>query len=592
MGCSLVLMMYKSTNQPTLVTSFDKKGIKIIVLLPPMDKYSHIFETIDEKTVELLECAYNDFMGLNQNFKGIAKNARRFIEMTSEIQNSLHNICNESNIDKFKQLETSLLKTSYPDHQIIEINENLKHIINNTNDLKILFKNLNQDLLTVRFLIANCQISDSFNSTIKDETFELWINRINQYRQTENNNFQKLNIIVNDVQELIDKIAYLNQPLFDVHNVINIGIGIIANKKSQFNQHQQTIDIDIENISSCIADIITNLQYHDIIKQKIEHVCLSQNKIKNDAYSVNGDCTAEEKFLSEVKELVSIQSAILVRANQEYQQAIENIMNKFKSICENISHIWLISNGVLNSKVGDIVLEPMNFFSKLYESCTTIKHVFKDEDKTFEKLVETASFIENTNNKIYEQLQTTNIAEARQILGTTRSSVSQQIVQVLDGIETTSAKIEELCKKNQLVTKYLGEVCSMYNQIRENGSIRKNITRLYLSLINSIEQDINKIKELHSACSVINQSIITDVTGIVESMKYYEIFEHKIVVITNKLNDIFAEVRGQTSPQKLESIRKMYTMQSEHNIHTNIIEGKTNEAPQPLDEEVGDVELF
>lgn len=561
--------------------------------MPLMNNYSEIFSIIDEKIIELLGCAYNDFMSLNQNFKEIAKNARQFIENTNEIQNSLHNICNDDNIEQLTQLENSLLDSSHSNLQIIEINETIKHIINNTNDLKILFKNLNQDLLTIRFLIANFQLSDSYIGSIEYETFELWINRINLYRQTENINFQKLNSIIEQLQKLITQINYLNQPLFEVHNIIQIGNGIISDKKLLFNQQQQAINIDVENIGNSIADIITNLQYHDIIKQKIEHVCLSQKKIKNDSLRISGNDAAEEQYLSEIKELVSIQSAILVKANQEYQQAIENIMVKLKSICESTGHVAAVTNRGLDTKVGDIMMDPMSVFNKLYESCTKIQDIFKSEDDTFSNMLEINAFIDETIKSIFDQTQNNNFAEAQQILSTTQGSVSQQITQVLDDLRATTSKVEDICKDTRQSTDQLSKIYDTYRQSHATGSLRNQIATLYISLINSLENDINKIKELHTTNAQINQHIISNVSSTVDGIHYYEMFEQKIIVITNKLNKIFSEVHSQTSPEKLESLRKMYTMQSEHNIHTNIVKGPSDSSDNTDSEEaVGDVELF
>lgn len=557
-----------------------------------MNSMSQIFSNIDSKILELLECAYNDFKVLNSSFKGIAKDSRQFTGFSKSIFTSLNNICSDTNIERFKQLEDVLLSSLKPNFQIAEINKNLLQFVNHTNLLRLLFMNLNQNLLTLKFLITNLKISQSSEKEYSDGQIDDIVEFINNFRQSGNENLQIFSNISTNSRLLIETINSLNKPLTEAYNVIKSGIGIISEKSEHLKEQEQQISARTNSINESISKIITNLQYHDIVKQKIEHISQSHRTITENASKIVGN-NAQEQFLSEIKELSNIQAAILVRANHEYQQAIENITEQLKSIYYDIDQISTISTNALHTQIGSIDMDPQHMLNKLYDTCTTIQNLYRTEEKTLTSITNMLDRINQTCKCVREQ----NKMYIQKIASIQFTSINNSLAaQIEEVLEDTQA----ICNKSDAICSNIGQIADSISQIsrdyiQEHGQfdsghvVRKKIINNYISIINTVEQDFTNIMEMNEANKRINKNINFNVSNSVNDICYYKVFEHKIVEITNMLNDIFREIKGNKLTPKLEKIRELYTMQSEHNIHTNIVEG-TN---KNLDNDnTGDVELF
>lgn len=558
-----------------------------------MNSISQFFSEIDHKILELLECAYSDFMGLSHSFKGIAKDSKNYTHFSNNIFTSLNNICHDDNIARVNDLEHTLQNSLKPNLQLNEINRSFQNFSHHTNLIKVLFMNLNQNLLTLKFLTTNIKFSDLSNQGDDNTQISELLNNIDAFREAGSGQVNAINTLTADAKKLIAEVDHITKPLNEAYSSIHLGAHILREKELHIDQHQRAVEGLSDDINQNISKIITNLQYHDIIKQKIEHISQAHKTIIDQASGLNNDQNAQEEFMSHIKDLSNIQSAILVRANQEYQQAIENISNLLKSISHDIEGITAISNKVTTSQVGNLSMPPMSILNKIYDTCTNFQELFRAEDRMLTKLGEmmdrinaTCTAIINQNHHYMKLLKNIKLKENHEHLNT-------QINEVLADTQTICDKSNQVCHDISLLAKKVSKIrenCIQTQHNSENGeNLRKNIINNYIAIINAVEQDITNIVETVNAQKKIRKNISINVQRAINGIRYYQMFEQKIIEIINMLNEMFKEIKDTSSSHEYEAFRELYTMQSEHSIHMNIIEGTHID---PDDENAGDVELF
>ena len=114
-------------------------------------------------------------------------------------------------------------------------------------------------------------------------------------------------------------------------------IKLVSHKIQESDLQLPVLKQKIENSSKSIENIITHLQYQDIIKQKIDHIRKSHLQIIDDLQE--SDQTVEHSGkdqdssgkLKKIGDIAGLQTSQLMLVNKEYQQAIE-VMLSYKEV--------------------------------------------------------------------------------------------------------------------------------------------------------------------------------------------------------------------------------------------------------------------
>lgn len=140
---------------------------------------SAIFRRIDEQLIDLLNCSSEDFLNLNADFKKYYKNAKTISENANEIFGFLSQKNNIEPLNKLQLIYKDLKLFSNCINEYLESSIKKIHLTHLTLDhLFLPIKNINQDLMTLRFLMANLKLSSE--SYLQQNSIEFIQNAIRQ----------------------------------------------------------------------------------------------------------------------------------------------------------------------------------------------------------------------------------------------------------------------------------------------------------------------------------------------------------------------------------------------------------------------------
>ncbi|HPF93738.1 MAG TPA: hypothetical protein PLV65_07365 [Tenuifilaceae bacterium] len=573
-------------------------------------QFIDIFSGIDEQILQLHQCSSDDFLGLNADFKQYFKQSKLISENATQIFNELTKSESEAllkEIEKFykdiKQIQSEF--SSILDNSIKQLIQMLELL----DKLYFPVKNLNQDLLTLKILLANLKIFSSSNpSSAKAlEAIVQQFNRvINDFKTCSFQNESNLALLKDEAKETLQKFEAIRdnsvKDLDIVLNSVHMGIILFAEKHEEVSRLIPKLSEQTQNSSKSIADIITNLQYHDIIRQKMEHVHNTHKKLlaelEDTATQQNKEnLNNNDILLLKIRDIANLQSAQLVYANKEYQQAIEVITNKFLDIGTDMTTIASMCHEIYLSQENSDELHMQGFIAKLKSSATVLNKFLRATDDFTSatdmlnaRIAEVSKSIANFSNSIHK---------LKEVSASTYKSFSEA--------DLNDKKLEDS----------LNQIKSLYNDVEGfEGIIKGVFTRVegtaqsilpsnspslaqaksagmfaqaadsMSSIIAQLNDKNEKVGTLLSENIGISKTILKDIKESIGKVKYYDFFEKVIVDIIGEFNHIHQLLKTEVNfenEEDLEEIRKTYTMASEHKVHDKI----TKKA-----EDEGDVDLF
>ena len=570
---------------------------------------------VDLKIVELLECASNDFLSLNEDFKQLYKFATTISEnaehifklLTDDELNSAIEILDKHFIDISKAYLTFNRNV---EHNIKVIKGNIALISN----IKFHSKNINQNLLTIKFLIANLKLSQLKTTLdVKEitDTLRLFNSIVNRLKIFEldfgnllNEAQRKQRVAVGQLNKYLSELSQnFNFALERLHLLIISH----SEKQQEIKRRLPVLRENSESISESTSKIITNLQYHDIIRQKIEHVQVSHKEILNSIENIDiGDDSTIKEYHSKLRNMANIQSALLVRANKEYQKAIEEITQMFRDSNNRTREIVSLYTDLIRIQGDESTSSVTNLSDDFNGLIIPLKSTAILSDKTKREFVTLFDLTNDLLNsidcdekqKLYDDLFNTtqrlndfliSFEGERAIIGQIQD-VSRDLEKSVQYLQTLAFELKQ--NQRNLINTEVDVSFDLKSSVNE---IVDGIASIMEKLL-ATEEEENQLLETNLALSHGMMKVSTSSSS---RIKYYDLFEKRIIEVIQILNNIFREVSGESEfvadEAELEFMKRFYTMNSEHEIHDNLLNNEEvdNDTKGNVDDEsISDVEFF
>ena len=153
--------------------------------------------------------------------------------------------------------------------------------------------------------------------------------------------YKKITVILYDLNEYSS--VYFLKMSVDLKKLYSKARNIIEEiiiylKKEETNEDSSLIKNAIRGRQS-IDNIIISLQYHDIIKQKLEHILTTNYEIVGEFILSAHQSDVEYKYINALPSIARLHIGQLIQINKECQNAIENIITNLTSILNELAAI-------------------------------------------------------------------------------------------------------------------------------------------------------------------------------------------------------------------------------------------------------------
>jgi len=532
-----------------------------------------IIKEINNEIDFLIKTSSEDFLALHSNFTYIYK----FIsDLITGIKSETDFYSDEENLKFIREAQKMmrmLNKESGRDNRyiqkLIEIYNNLERTLD---CLFLAANNFNQDLKTLKLLSANLKLDPV--------TLHLAYALDRQIRiisQSSANFIYQIKLLLDEIKKSKSALHSFNNsntdPVSSVANNIARMVDLFGMTYKKCNDFKPLLKEMIKRSSESSSAIITQLQYQDIVKQKIEHIEQAYNEIIKKLENISEPENAENSdiiaFLLQLKDISELQASQLVFANKEYQNALQIINEKYLDLIELVDKIlkryrnacsgqpeenaYNKNTGIkpIQYEVSGLINTIDSILSININTISEKMHLFQD----------TLLLQKNTCRDIAAVISANNDQKAK-----TGNVIYNQVHKVVDNLE----------KNNELLEYHLSDC------LEQSSNIEWLKQKMYAIL--SLEAEtINKYNSRHIGSSRVMPEDLKELPGdlikTVQEVKYYRVFNLEIEKIIDRLNKIAeviqVEVTLQESDnQEVELLKKRYTVGSEHIIHNEFSKKK------------------
>ena len=550
------------------------------------------FKEVNLKIDQLLDCSVKDFELLNNSFKQFHALLNK---LSNQNLNFLNTLTNNTAAKELQELCEDIEDVVKEIDQALQVHlMQLKEVAYSYHHILLCTNNLKQDLSTLHLLFTNLRFDPQIN--VDKEKFKAHLNRLN-------------NCLADNEKQIRDKYEQINSAInfaddankngLDLHtgiiDKIITHVGYFTDiKDSLTKSHVKFEELEVKKNDST-SEIITNLQFQDILRQKIEHIQEAHQAITTNLYSSNKSSDIlDQKELIQIRDITSLQSALLIHANKEYQKAIETIIKRIsilKVLQSNYSTLWNNSCKpeltALRNKLQDISQDTSLLKTKTYSfNLFTEKHT---------ELIKSIS----TSNTILHSL-----FNESSCFSSEAGKLEKYINTFID--KSSTEEITSLKQLKEEVSKFQNgrkKLAKLTDELSSNKETTINQIKAQLLPIKSVSYQLDRITSTtESFLNVLNEisNEKVDEEGLsafsIDKVSYYKTFEAEVEKIIKLLDSLLDEMnidKSEIDPSKLNHLKDMYTMQSERDVHERLIKNNDdNDDKEDSNSDQDEVEFF
>lgn len=556
------------------------------------------FTTIDTKISSLHECSIEDFLNLHSHFKNYYKQSKVISDNATSIFDIIAGKDNSNSFNDLNSIHSKLI--IHLENSVKQLNNSintLEKIITNLELMILPLKNFKQNLMTLKYLGTSMKInnpySDDEEGSAKYENdrknLEDLIANISLIYPVIDENLRKLKGTVNTSLFKLQKIKDRN--IINIESILNqihSSIHLISEKYEESVIQIPKLTQNTGNCSESIGKIITNLQFQDIIRQKMENIQKTHKNLICDLTAISEpaegqlELNLQDEYLIKIRDITGLQAAILIQTNNEYQNAIEIITKKFIEIGEDISDISDVCfqfSGLTHNSGDSYLNEIENKLSSavgLIQNCVNANQEFSFEVDVIHVDIERMAVGFESISKIEDKLNLLHDTFSKYPQKNHLLGINQLMEILSNDLKVIKGNVQQLFDQTLALSLGLLEtdVQEKGRNINENN---KAFSENIHSVLAILKENNNKVCSLLNQNKEISESILEEIRTSVLEVMYYDFFEKVIEEIIIELNSIYYKLKTgkdlkHDKTENLKELEKLYTMQSERTIHKHFAE--------------------
>lgn len=526
-----------------------------------------ILHSIDDKIAALHQCSSEDFLSLNAHFKNWYKNSKSLTNNAKIIFENFSSLeVDNINNQVFGCKEICINQKKCIEEDGIQILDEYNMLLLNLNNLKVLFNNILQDISTLKLIATNNKIE--FTHIVKKKQYTSQNEHLLSNADTVCSLIKKslksldLHIKKTDISNHSwqNEYALIKRSFQNRKNIWDAVFSHLKLMQAEMTEQRLKFEEKSFRTEESISNIITNLQFHDIIRQKIEHIQQTHEEILLDLNKLKDGNDNDKEVFERISGITAIQTAQLIYTNDEYQKAIENISTMFSIIKEDSNFISRLQNAMA-SFGSDL---DSNYLSALIYHLTQLINI--------EVYPLRENFLFDDLNAFCFELRLL----IKELAGLSKILIEATIEMdsSINNKEVNRLLIDKELKLNILVGNIEKILTTVKCKIKD-GSLNMpdcSDIKLLISELNTKEKVLQKL-----LCQNVklNDKIAVEINESISNIKYYDFFQkeiEQIIEMLNKINSqvILTEEDIALNKHNLNYLKSKYTMDSEFKIHDRI----------------------
>jgi len=392
----------------------------------------------------------------------------------------------------------------------------------------------------------------------------------------------------------------------------SLSLSAFEQKYNECFQKVDKISLNTQSVTKSIREIVTAIQFHDITRQQIEHVCeaLSETSSQQMTDSTEEAFNSSAAVIHDICELQIIQ---LRNSLSEFKQAVTNIIESLGSVDENVTEIFDEISDLFNESSANNDSSLKKISEELFTISQSLIKNFEIEKELSSSVISVVGILDELSDYVLQiedigteieiialnaRVKSARTGENGAALGVLAEAIltlsldakrhTNSTTIALSNIVDASKKMKSNLDENEKETtkKEIEASDKKINDVMESLLKMESETS---SMISKMKTDVNKLN------SEINKTI--------ESISIHKHVDSVIGEVISELSSIAFELKSKADlkTDRVKHTSKLlakYTMQSERKIHKSFTrdwsyhDEKENKTDPDQDSLGDNVELF
>lgn len=370
------------------------------------------------------------------------------------------------------------------------------------------------------------------------------------------------------------------------------------------------IEQGTRSISSSIGDMVMSLQFHDIIRQQVGHV---KEVLESLCRRIGEKDHSTEEVAAFVRDVCNLQHAQIRQSKDELTENVIKIIQSLRTISGSIHEIRKVTQGVaLASETSGV-----SFMEEIDAGISTVITCLKassEEQAKITATVTSTSQMASEMSGFVRDIET--LGMNLQLIALNARIKAAHLGQEGAVLDTISGGIYELSKNAREDTRHLSELLS--GLVSLSGSFKEDYQGMQEGQTRKVDMIIGKLRSLMESLETMDRNIVgmlselamfsdnlmKDIDRAASTISVHEnvqaILEeamHTVFEVAQSARQICPTVRIAESSSFFADIDKLYTMESEREVHLKHLGFSKDAGPKAIraeqPDDLGDnVELF
>jgi len=376
-------------------------------------------------------------------------------------------------------------------------------------------------------------------------------------------------------------------------------------------------------ISRGLGDIVQSLQFHDIVRQQLEHVAQAFADVENEIGGAPSDIDEDEavRLASFSSDMAEVQLSQVTNARERFDEAVESIRRNLRDVAGEVEGLVADLASVASggeggqslARVGSGIAQVMEGIRQFTAQGQGMAETMRDVAATVQDMAAFVVEIEEVGSEIELIALNASIKAAH----TGEEGAALGVLAM--AIQTLSVEAREQTEK---VSGILGTISEVSARLQENAAtympseeVRELLAEL-TGLTDSIGRESARESEMLGRLSAIGDRLGGEMREKAEVIEFHVPVISGLDAVMERIGEMTARIRREVphvdqgrQPERLRELLARYTMEAERDIYRRTfgespgqegdddvfpdLWGDETETPAPADDGLGDnVELF
>lgn len=553
------------------------------------------------KQATIISSRENDFLRLGEQLFGIRKISQQFHHEATNVAAVTSGQALVSAIAGFDQSLQSMhaLNAERLDarsqERLAETLEKINALDNLVNGFRRLMKTLKMLGISTRIESARFGKSGGGFMTLADDVDTLTLKVAANITKIKDQ-IASLTLLVGSAwdknKEFADTQKICNQEFF---NALSRSIQDLRHIEESSRRFAQSLDSRSEALAAHIGQIVTSVQFHDITRQKAEHVDEVINEVLTMVSTFQARAVDKEpiELTSWIGDVVRLQSSQMGEAKESFAQAMGQLLQNMASIQDETAALdteltTMAQSG--DSSEGNVFkriqtsLDDMSV--KLSESAAQGK-IFGG---TISQVADSATAMAEIVVKIEEIGEDMELIALNALIKAAQAGENGRALGVLaSAIRKLS---HEARGQTHDVTTILSSITTISHLLYDDANVIMDTSRLD-GLIEQLKSALSTLSDVHSqvtqgllAAGTHGNALLSEISRLVRDAEFHIEVIAKLAASEQALGEIAQEVEKASiptdranRPAELKDFLNRYTMESERRVHSQVVDTLAGTAP-------------